>query len=79
MRFFFSVCLFGIFVASLGCMTENWSSPLFKQKTGQQDGGRKVSADLDVFSGQGNDGPWFGSGVDPRAREIEDRLGYNRR
>lgn len=30
MRFFCIACLFGIIVASLGCMTKNWSCGLFE-------------------------------------------------
>ena len=29
MRFFCFACFFGIVVASIGCMTRNWSMPLF--------------------------------------------------
>ena len=50
MRFFFLVCLFGIFIASLGCMTKNWSMPLFKPKTVEQDDNRQRQKDLDIFS-----------------------------
>ena len=37
MRFFCIACFFGIVVASIGCMTRNWSTPLFnKNRTDQQ-------------------------------------------
>ena len=31
MRFFWAACLVGIIVASLGCMTKNWSSSIFRE------------------------------------------------
>ncbi|MGI9517186.1 MAG: hypothetical protein ACR2NP_09080 [Pirellulaceae bacterium] len=71
MRFFVIACVFGIVVASLGCMTKNWSSPLFgeSEKSGQQD--EPPFARKSAMSEQ-----LFGSGVDPRARDIERRLGF---
>ncbi len=79
MRFFCVVCLFGIFIASLGCMTENWSSPLFHQPSGQQDGSGTSSGDFEIFPNRTMEREVFGTGDDSRAREIEGRLGFKNR
>ncbi len=80
MRFFTMACLFCLIIASVGCMTKNWSSPLF--------GEAELVEDSEGLLDTGNDEPknsksnfWtadFGesSGLDPRARAIEKRLGY---
>ncbi len=74
MRLFCIACVFGIVVASLGCMTNNWSSPLFGQaeKDPQQ-------GEFPYLTGSAMNDQLFGSGVDPRARAIENRLGYQHR
>ena len=68
MRFFTAACLFGLIIASFGCMTNNWSRPLFGPGSDTA-GAERAEPDF-----------WhqpFGSksGMDPRARQIEDRLG----
>jgi len=80
MRFFTMACLFCLTIASVGCMTKNWSSPLL----GEAD----LIKDTDDFFDVSNDEAkksksnfWtakFGesSGLDPRAKEVEKRLGY---
>ncbi len=70
MRFFLGVCLICMVVASFGCMTNNWSSPLFKKPFQDQPNGVEKP---DFFH------QTFGkkSGVDPRAQDIEESLGYD--
>lgn len=68
MRFFFVVCLFGIFVASIGCMTRNWSLPLFKPETVQQDGSRQPPEDLDILSNPAMERALFGEQPGPGDR-----------
>ena len=80
MRFFTIVCLFCFTIASVGCMTKNWSSPLFND--------RGIVEDTEDFFDEKNEQTemptsnfWtakFGesSGLDPRAKEVEKRLGY---
>ena len=71
MRFFVLACLFCLVVASVGCMTNNWSSPLFQ---------RGIPIDDSASDGEPKANFWKtkfgeGAGIDPRAREIEQRLG----
>ncbi len=72
MRFFCAACLVGIVVASLGCMTKNWSSPLFSERKVVEEhiedrfpvwGTRNVSASAELD-------------VDNNAGEIDNRLGF---
>ena len=72
MRFFLAVCLACILVATLGCVTNNWSTKPFAE-TGDNGERSELKESIDSF--------WtsrFGelSGSDPRARAIEKRLGY---
>lgn len=69
MRFFFLACLFCLSIASVGCMTHNWSSPIFQR-----------NAEVDESKQETESNFWnskFGesSGLDSRSREIEQRLG----
>ncbi len=68
MRFFVAACLFGLIIASFGCMTNNWSRPLLTP--GQE------TSETEVTEPNFWHQP-FGakSGMDPRARAIEERLG----
>ena len=81
MRFFTMACLFCFIIASVGCMyKKNWSSPLL--------GEAGLINDTDDLFDVSNDEAkksksnfWtakFGesSGLDPRAKEVEKRLGY---
>ncbi len=80
MRFFTMACFFCLIIASVGCMTKNWSSPLF----GESDLVEKSGNELDVTSEETSESKsnfWtakFGesAGVDQRAKDIEKRLGY---
>ena len=78
MRFFIVACLLGILVASIGCMTENWSTPLFRRNASDEAPG-KGSGDLELFSDRVMERELFGTGMDPRARDIERRLGFKDR
>lgn len=70
MRFFVVACLFCLSIASVGCMTHNWSSPLFKRNA-EIDEESNQKAETNFWNSK------FGeaSGLDPRSREIEERLG----
>jgi hypothetical protein len=77
MRFFMMACMFCLLIASVGCMTNNWSSPLFGKTGIGQDA--EIYRDL-VEDKKPKPGFWTskfgeGSGLDPRAQEIEKRLG----
>ena len=69
MRFFVLACLFCLIVASVGCMTQNWSSPLFKTDVAADDETEEYKPSF--WKSKFGEG----SGIDPRAREIEKRLG----
>ena len=88
MRFFLMACMFCLSIASVGCMTNNWSSPLFdKTAMGHESPIERDLVDGDLVDGdegqmgdESNPSFWktkFGesAGVDPRARAIEKRLG----
>ncbi len=79
MRFFVIACAFCLIIASVGCMTNNWSSPLFKERGEIELGAAKSSTGDTVETKRNFWNSNFGevSGVDPRAREIERRLGLN--
>jgi hypothetical protein len=78
MRFFALACLFGIFAASLGCMTRNWSSTLFPfRKTEQAD--EADSEELSIFGSRVMERELFGPDDDPRAQNLEERLGFDSR
>ena len=72
MRFFIAACVSCLLVATIGCMTNNWSSAPFS-KPGEASSDSKEKTKPNNF--------WnsrFGemSGLDERSREIEKRLGY---
>lgn len=75
MRLFTAACLFGLLVATLGCITDNWNRSLFR---------KAKAADLleDVVKEEKKEN-WLqrtigkGQASDERAREIEQRLGYS--
>ena len=72
MRFFIGACFFCLAIASVGCMTNNWTSPLFSKSLPD------VTEDEEHVVRPGFFHQTFGkqSGVDERAREIETSLGY---
>lgn len=77
MRFFLMACMFCLSIASIGCMTNNWSSPLFPGTAMGQD--RIVDGEV-AEATKPKSNFWtskFGesSGLDPRAQEIEKRFG----
>lgn len=71
MRIFVAACIFGLAIASVGCVTDNWSKNLL--------GGKVIGADR-AQKPQEN---WLqrtigkGQASDPRARRVEQRLGYS--
>lgn len=81
MRFFLMACTFCMLIASLGCMTNNWSSPLFNKSPLVTDGmSESEFEESDLEEEKPHPGFWktkFGesSGVDPRAQAIEKRFG----
>ena len=80
MRFFTMACLFCLIIASVGCMTKNWSAPLFGESDLVEDGDELLVPTVDDGK-KSKSNFWtarFGesAGVDPRAKEIEKRLGY---
>lgn len=86
MRFFLMACTFCLLIASLGCMTNNWSSPLFKNSPLLSDAppsyedGDYADEPMESDDEKPRPGFWkskFGesSGVDPRAQAIEKRFG----
>ena len=70
MRFFIGTCIFCLAIASVGCMTNNWKSPLFSNPLA---GSNAERIERPGFFHQTFAKP---SGSDQRAREIEDNLGY---
>ena len=77
MRFFIIACVFCGLIGSVGCMTNNWSSPIFPNQ-------KATSTTLEDRKDEVETIPkarfWktkFGAsaGIDPRARAIEKRLG----
>ncbi len=78
MRFFIVACLFGLLIGSVGCMTHNWSSPLPLFERGQSGGSAADQASTEVSNSRTErvaPGISRRAGIDPRAREIEGRLG----
>jgi hypothetical protein len=81
MRFFIIACVFCGLIGSVGCMTNNWSSSMFpnqKSKLTIVDDQQTEDESSDEASPK----PRFwntkfgaSAGIDPRAREIEKRLG----
>lgn len=73
MRFFVGACLLCLLIASVGCMTDNWSRPLLRDHNPGAE--ENVPVNKPGFFHQ-----TFGqsSGVDARAREIEKSLGFDR-
>ena len=70
MRVFVAACLFGLLIGSVGCVTNNWSSPLFKVRADDS-----VQEQAEIPLGIGDRRTPNRLGIDPRAQEIEKRLG----
>lgn len=81
MRFFFTACVFGLLVGSVGCVTHNWSTPIFAR-------GEATATDAEasesvnpreqqhgIFDLRNKPATPRRTGIDPRARQIEQRLG----
>ncbi len=80
MRFFTMACFFCLIIASVGCMTRNWSSPLFGESDLVDESGDVLGTAVETTS-ESKSNFWtakFGesAGVDQRAKDIEKRLGY---
>ena len=78
MKLFSVACLFGLLVASLGCMTNNWNSSLFRSADSHPAKGKSIAGAIDAIG----DNPLHrtlgkGQAFDSRARAIEKRLGYS--
>jgi len=78
MKLFSVACLFGLLVASLGCMTNNWNSSLFRSADSQSAKSKSLIGAIDAIG----DNPVHrslgkGQAFDSRARDIERRLGYS--
>lgn len=69
MRVFVAACLFGLLIGSVGCVTNNWSSPLFKIRADED------PEQAEIPLGIGDRRTPNRLGIDPRAQEIERRLG----
>ena len=78
---FLTSCFYGIVIGVMGCATNNWSQPLFKDQQSN------IQSQTDSDSNEQEDAIsrpksfWkqgFGemSGSDPRSREIERSLGF---
>lgn len=76
MRFFWMICLIGILAGSSGCMTRNWNSPDSLTNDQQK---KEPKKEFSVFSNGTMEKELFGTGVEPKAREIEKRLGFKQR
>ena len=87
LRFFLASCSFGIAIGVMGCATNNWSQPLFRNQQVQVDSQFESETTSGAAEGEKNAAIippksfWkqgFGemSGTDPRAREIERSLGF---
>ena len=92
LKFFAAACCFGIVIGVMGCATNNWSQPMFKNRQMQNDSGTEAGSSSIAESGAVDEDDhgkvikapksfWkqgFGemSGIDPRSREIERSLGY---
>ncbi len=72
MRFFLAACLACILVATLGCVTNNWSSKPFEKTESSAERSEFKESIHSFWNSK------FGesSGSDPQARAIERRLGY---
>lgn len=84
MRFFINACAFCMLIASVGCITNNWSSPLFENlglngetsgAIGELDSDRRTTEGVLSKSNFWKSKFGEGAGIDQRAREIEARLG----
>lgn len=73
MRFFIGACFFCLAIASVGCMTNNWTSPLFSKSLHNETQDEALAKRPGFFHQP------FGkqAGIDDRAREIEKNLGYD--
>lgn len=87
LRFFAASCCFGIVIGVMGCATNNWSQPLFKNRqmridaaswTGRrtESSGADQSASVKAPKSFWKQGFGEMSGIDPRSREIERSLGF---
>ena len=77
MRFFLMTCVFCMLIASVGCMTNNWSSPLFRKPLLDN---QSINDTDPVNTEEAKPNFWNskfgqGAGLDPRAQAIEKRLG----
>ena len=75
MKLFSVACLFGLLVASLGCMTNNWNSSLFRSADSQSVNDKTILGSIGDNSVHRSLGK--GQAFDSRARDIEKRLGYS--
>ena len=69
MRVFVAACLFGLLIGSVGCVTNNWSSPLFRHRLDN------VEREPEIPLGIGDRRTPKRVGIYPRAEAIEKRLG----
>lgn len=76
MRFFAAACLLGLIVASVGCMTKNWSSPLFSNQPAEEE---NIEEGFPVWQSRGVSDEIFGTGVSGTARQVERNLGIKSR
>lgn len=87
LRFFLASCSFGVAIGVMGCATNNWSQPLFRNQQMRVDS--QIGSDASSSAAEGEKKAavvspksfWkqgFGemSGIDPRSREIERSLGF---
>ena len=73
MRCFSMACVFGVAIASLGCVTDNWSSPIFAPHRNNQSLKDSDSSFEETMRPKGFQSQLLGS--DDRAKDIERRLG----
>ncbi len=91
LRFFVMACCFGLLIGLIGCATNNWSKPLFENRTHSKRSQHSTRSYAEDEKSSDEETPatikqkwdrfWnagFGSsaGLDPKAREIEKSLGY---
>ncbi len=68
MKLFVAACIFGLVIASVGCVTHNWSRNLLENKTAGAKQKQENWFQQTVGKGQASDA---------RARDVERRLGYS--
>ncbi len=83
LRFFAAACCFGIVIGVMGCATNNWSQPLFKNRplrtesaTSNKDAPTEYPEAVRAPKSFWKQGFGEMSGLDPRSREIERSLGF---